>query len=48
MQLALGVLFYLSLTIMHELWFLPARIVELWYERKKGFTQATNCQFACF
>ena len=48
MHLALGVLFYLSLTIVNELWYLPTRLYEHCYERKMGFTEATNCQFSIF
>ena len=48
MQLALGILFYLSLSIVYELYFLPARIYEHCYEKSKGFTTASNCQFFFF
>ena len=48
MQLALGVLFYVSLTFVQELYYLPARIYEHCYEKKAGLTDATNCQFFCF
>ena len=30
-----------------ELYYLPARIYEHCYERSKGFSEASNCQFAC-
>lgn len=48
MQLALGILFYISLSLLNELWYLPTRFYEHCFERRKGFTEATNCGFFCF
>ena len=45
MHLPLGILFYITLTVLFELWFLPARIFEHCYEKKKGFTNANGCTF---
>ena len=43
----IGVLWYLSLKGMRELWVKPIRYYEMTYDRKKGFAETTCCQWAC-
>ena len=45
-QLGIGVLWYLSLKGIRELWTKPIRYYEMTYDRKKGLADSTCCQWA--